>query len=54
MQGERTIHHDLGNLIVLHAFNLGELGVLGASLFRGPKWARAKDAKDAKGWKGDH
>jgi len=28
----------LGNLIILHAFDLGVLGVLGASLFPGPKW----------------
>ena len=51
MQGERTLHHDLGNLIVFHGFDLGELGVLGAGLFLGPKWVRAKDAKDAKGWR---
>jgi len=33
---------------MLQAFELGELGVLGASLFPRPKWARAKDAKLAK------
>ena len=54
VQGTRTLHHDLCNLIVPHAFDLGELGVLGASLFPGPKGVRAKDAKDAKGEKGDH
>ncbi len=31
-----------------HAFDLGVLGELGASRFLGPKWVRAKDAKDAK------
>ena len=51
VQGKRTLHHDLCNLIVLDAFDLGDLG---ASLFPGPKGVRAKDAKDAKGEKGDH
>jgi hypothetical protein len=32
-----------------HAFGLGVLGVLGASLLPGPKWVRAKGAKLAKG-----
>ena len=51
VQGKRTLHHDLCNLIVLDAFDLGvlgelgELGELGASRFPGPKWVRAKEAK---------
>ena len=54
VQGKRLLHHVACNLIVLDAFDLGELGDLGASLFPGPKGVRAKDAKDAKGEKGDH
>ena len=48
VQGKRALHPDMGNLMMLDAFELGVLGELGASLFRGPKWVRAKDAKDAK------
>ena len=33
---------------MLDAFDLGVLGELGARLFPGPKWVRAKDAKLAK------
>ena len=54
VQGKRRLHRVACNLIVLDAFDLGELGDLGASLFPGPKGVRAKDAKDAKGEKGDH
>jgi len=39
---------------LLLAFDLGVLGVLGAILFPRPNWVRAKDAKLAKGYKGDH
>ena len=53
VEGKRPLHRDLCNLIRLHAFDLGELGVLGASRFPGMKWVRAKDAKDAKVRKGD-
>ncbi len=42
-EGKRPLHHDPGNLTILHALDLG------ATLFPGPKWVRAKDAKDAKG-----
>ena len=45
VQGKRALHPDIGKLIVLDAFELGVLGELGASLFRSPKWVRAKDAK---------
>ena len=48
MEGKRPLHHDLGNLIMLFGFELGVLSKLGAILFPGPKWVRAKDAKDAK------
>ena len=37
--------HDPRNLIILHAGNLGVLGVLGASLFPAPPWIHAKLAK---------
>ena len=37
MQGNRTLHHNTYNLTILHAFNLGVLGVLGASLFPAPE-----------------
>ena len=43
-----------GNLIMLDGFGLGVLGELGASRIPGPKWVRAKDAKDAKVRKGEH
>ena len=49
IQGKRPLPHDPRNLIILHAFNLGVLGVLGASRFSHPKGVRAKDAKLAKG-----
>ena len=49
VEGERSLHRDPCKLIILHAFELGVLGELGASRFPGPKWVRAKDAKDAKG-----
>jgi hypothetical protein len=49
VQGKRPLHHDLSNLFMLDAFDLGVLGALGASLFPGLKWVRAKDAKLAKG-----
>ena len=48
VQGKRPLHRDMGNLMMLDAFELGVLGELGASLFPGPKWVRAKGAKDAK------
>ena len=46
--GKPTLQHDPCNLIMLDAFDLGVLGELGARLFPGPKWVRAKDAKLAK------
>ena len=49
IKGKRTLHDDPGSFIMLDAFDLGELGVLGASLCPGLKWVRAKGAKDAKG-----
>ena len=45
VQGKRSLHRDPCNLTVLHVFDVGELG---ARRFPGPKWVRAKDAKDAK------
>ena len=41
--------HDPRNLIILLAFNLGVLCVLGAILLPAPNWVRAKNAKLAKG-----
>ena len=52
VEGKRPLHHDPGSFIMLDAFDLGELGVLGTSLCPGLKWVRAKDAKDAKGLEG--
>ncbi len=49
VQGKRPLYPDPGNLILLDAFDLCVLCALCASLFPGPKWVRAKDAKDAKG-----
>ena len=48
VEGQRPLCHDPCKLIRLDAFGLGVLGELGASRFPGPKWVRAKDAKDAK------
>ena len=47
-QRKPPLHHDPCNPTILHAFNLGVLSVLGASLFPAPKSVRAKDAKLAK------
>ena len=47
-RGKRPVQHDPSNLIRVDAFDLGVLGELGARLFPGPKWVRAKDAKLAK------
>ena len=52
VEGERSRHRDPCKLIILHAFEIGDLGELGASRFLGPKRVRAKDAKDAKDAKG--
>ena len=46
--GNRTLYPEPGNLTMLDAFDLCVLCALCASLFPVPKWARAKDAKDAK------
>ena len=50
-QGKRPLLQHPDNLLILHAFNLCVLGVLGAILFPAPKRVRAKDAKLAKGKK---
>ena len=49
VKGKRPLHHDLGNLIMLDAFDLGGLGELGASLFPGPKGGSRKGRKGRKG-----
>ena len=52
--GKPTFPHDPYNLLILHAFNLGVLCVLGAILFPAPKWVRAKNANLAKAQKSNH